>query len=207
MPFAGFADMAACIAANQDKDNPGAYCAALHHQVTGEYPTQKEAGMQKLKDFFKSLAGMLGDEPMPVPSPTPAADRVAVTKTVLIAKVAAEQQLVYGIVYEPNVADAHQDFMSAAEIEKAAHGFMVRYAHGLGDTGTEHARILRRDQLPIVESYLAPVDFQLGDAKVTKGTWIMVAKAQDAKLWTAIKSGEFTGWSFEGMGRRVPAAA
>jgi len=205
MPFGPYQDMGDCISRNQDKDDPGAFCAALHHEITGQYPTQKETSMKPIKDFLKSLVGLMPDEP--VPAPAPAADRIAVKKTVTIAKVATEQQLVYGIVYEPNVADAHQDYMTAAEIEKAAHGFMVRYAHGLGDTGTEHARILRRDQLPIVESYLAPVDFQLGDAKVTKGTWIMVAKAQDATLWASIKSGEYSGWSFEGMGRRVPQAA
>ncbi|MRT18436.1 terminase, partial [Vitellibacter sp. q18] len=35
-----------------------------------------------------------------------------------------EQQLVYGVVYEPNVEDSHGDFMTADSIEKAAHGFI-----------------------------------------------------------------------------------
>lgn len=33
MPFAGFADMAACMAANKDKDDPGAYCSALEREA------------------------------------------------------------------------------------------------------------------------------------------------------------------------------
>lgn len=42
----------------------------------------------------------------------------------VIAKADDVQRLVYGIVYEPNVADAHGDFMTPEEIEKAAHGFL-----------------------------------------------------------------------------------
>lgn len=33
MPFAGYADMAACVAANGDKNDPNAYCAALMHET------------------------------------------------------------------------------------------------------------------------------------------------------------------------------
>ena len=37
-PFAGYEDMQECISDNQDKDDPAAYCAYLHHQDTGEWP-------------------------------------------------------------------------------------------------------------------------------------------------------------------------
>ncbi len=43
----------------------------------------------------------------------------------VIAKADDAQRLVYGIVYEPNVADAHGDYMTPEEIEKAAHGEVV----------------------------------------------------------------------------------
>ncbi len=33
MPFAGYEDFAACVAANQDKDNPEAYCGAIQAKV------------------------------------------------------------------------------------------------------------------------------------------------------------------------------
>lgn len=35
MPFAGYPDFAACVADNQDKDDPEGYCAALEQQATG----------------------------------------------------------------------------------------------------------------------------------------------------------------------------
>lgn len=40
----------------------------------------------------------------------------------VLTKADDEKKLVYGIVYEPDTPDAHGDFMTAAEIEKAAHG-------------------------------------------------------------------------------------
>lgn len=36
MPFAGFRDFKACIAANSDKDDPNAYCATIMRQVEGK---------------------------------------------------------------------------------------------------------------------------------------------------------------------------
>jgi hypothetical protein len=34
-PFAGYKDFAACVAANQDKDDPEAYCGSIKHKVEG----------------------------------------------------------------------------------------------------------------------------------------------------------------------------
>ena len=36
MPFAGYADFAACVAANSDKGDPNAYCGHIKHQVEGK---------------------------------------------------------------------------------------------------------------------------------------------------------------------------
>ncbi len=40
-PFGDFEDFDACVAANQDKDDPEGFCAWLHQQITGEWPTEK----------------------------------------------------------------------------------------------------------------------------------------------------------------------
>ncbi|MGG0813947.1 XkdF-like putative serine protease domain-containing protein [Paenibacillus alvei] len=47
-------------------------------------------------------------------------------KDIRITKADKARQIVYGVVYEPDVEDAHEDTMTADEIEKAAHGFMER---------------------------------------------------------------------------------
>jgi hypothetical protein len=132
-------------------------------------------------------------------------ERRSLTKQIPIAKIDAERRLVYGVVYEPNVADAHDDMMTAPEIEKACHGFMERYATLEGDTGVDHVSSVGRHQLPIVENFIAPADYKLGKQVVKAGTWIMVAKAKDEQLWKDVKAGTYTGWSFEGFGRRVRA--
>ncbi|OES45817.1 XkdF-like putative serine protease domain-containing protein [Domibacillus iocasae] len=115
---------------------------------------------------------------------------------VFINKEEAAQQLVYGLVYEPNMEDAHGDFMTAEEIEKAAHGFMKDarnidkqhdFEGGVGE---------------VVESYIAPADFTLGEQEITKGSWIMVTKASD-EIWEEIQKGEITGYSMAGTAETI----
>ncbi|WP_426551449.1 XkdF-like putative serine protease domain-containing protein [Bacillus pumilus] len=109
----------------------------------------------------------------------------------VLAKADDAQRLVYGIVYEPNVADAHGDYMTPAEIEKAAHGFLKDareidkqhdFQGGVGE---------------VVESYIAPSDFEMGDEVIKKGSWVLVTKASD-EIWEQIQKGEITGYSMAG---------
>ncbi|MCY7543905.1 XkdF-like putative serine protease domain-containing protein [Bacillus altitudinis] len=109
----------------------------------------------------------------------------------VIAKADDVQRLVYGIVYEPNVADAHGDYMTPAEIEKAAHGFLKDareidkqhdFQGGVGE---------------VVESYIAPSDFEMGGELIQKGSWVLVTKASQ-DIWEQIQKGEITGYSMAG---------
>ncbi|WP_332277026.1 XkdF-like putative serine protease domain-containing protein [Bacillus pumilus] len=109
----------------------------------------------------------------------------------VIAKADDAQRLVYGIVYEPNVADAHGDYMTPAEIEKAAHGFLKDareidkqhdFQGGVGE---------------VVESYIAPSDFEMGDEVIKKGSWVLVTKASQ-EIWNQIQKGHITGYSMAG---------
>lgn len=134
-----------------------------------------------------------------------AGELVRLELEVPIRKIDEDRRLVYGVVYEPNIPDAHDDYMTAEEIEKSAHGFLTRYALDAGQLGTDHESTSPRDQISIVESYIAAADFELGDQVVTKGTWVMAAKVHDEALWKEVRAGRFTGWSFEGWGQRVAA--
>ena len=51
-PFAGYKDFAACVAANQDKDNPQAYCGKIKHQVEGAHDHEQltAAGYDSTQD-------------------------------------------------------------------------------------------------------------------------------------------------------------
>ena len=132
-------------------------------------------------------------------------EKVWFERTVPIAKIDDEKRIVYGVVYEPDVADSHDDEMTAAEIEKAAHSFMSRYAKATGHLGTDHIEASSPDEVTVIESYLAPEPFKLGTQDVSKGSWVLGAKIHDDALWKGVKSGQFTGWSFEGWGSRVAA--
>ncbi|MEK4030703.1 XkdF-like putative serine protease domain-containing protein [Pseudobacillus sp. FSL P4-0506] len=113
-----------------------------------------------------------------------------------INKEEEEQQLVYGLVYEPDVEDSHGDFMTAAEIEKAAHGFM-KDARNIDKQHDFNAGVGE-----VVESYIAPADFTIGEQTITKGSWVLVTKASD-EVWEEIKKGAITGYSMAGTAETI----
>lgn len=51
MPFGQYKDMQDCIKNNSDKERPGAYCAQIHKNITGKWPSQKER-LKVLKEGF-----------------------------------------------------------------------------------------------------------------------------------------------------------
>ena len=59
------------------------------------------------------------------------------------------------------------------------------------------------DKIKIRESYLAPVDFQLGNRKIKEGTWVMGMHIISDILWEEVKSGYITGFSIEGRSQRI----
>lgn len=107
-----------------------------------------------------------------------------------------EQQLVYGIVYEPDVEDSHGDYMTAPSIEKAAHGFMK----DARNIDTQHD--FNSGVGEVVESYIAPTDFTLGEQDIAKGSWVLVTKATD-EIWEDIKKGQITGYSMAGTAETI----
>jgi DNA adenine methylase len=106
-----------------------------------------------------------------------------------------ERQIVYGIVLQPGVIDKQGDKISADEIEKAAH----KYALTPMVIGKGHKEQIKAKP---VETYIAPIDFELGGQEVLKGSWVMAVKVMDTELWTMVKEGEFTGFSIGAYGRK-----
>jgi hypothetical protein len=112
-----------------------------------------------------------------------------------------EERYVLGIVLEPETVDAQRDIYSAAEVREAAHRFMEEYRN----LGLMHREILG-DQVKILESYLAPVEFELDGTRVRKGTWMLAVRVLDDELWKQVKAGELTGFSIGGSAvRSAPA--
>ena len=55
----------------------------------------------------------------------------------------------------------------------------------------------------IVESYIAPVDFDLNGEQIKKGTWLM-GVVLSPENFEKVQKGELTGFSMGGSGLRVP---
>jgi hypothetical protein len=75
-----------------------------------------------------------------------------------------------------------------------------------GGLGLMH-RLRVNDQVKVLESYLAPTDFTIGELTVRKGTWMLAVRVLSDELWDRVKSGDLTGFSIGGSARRVPEPA
>ncbi len=121
-----------------------------------------------------------------------------VTVTAKIIKTTEEKQIVLGVVMEPFELDTDDNWTNIEEIEKTAHGWMIKSQ----TMGLEHT--FKTDEIVPVESFLAPQDMTIGEEFVKKGSWLMAVKVMDEKLWGMVKSGEFTGFSIGAKARIDP---
>lgn len=110
-----------------------------------------------------------------------------------------EERFVLGAVLEPDTVDSQQDFYTAESIRDAAHSFMEHHQA----LGKQHSEIVT-GKLKILESYLAPADFELGTESIKKGTWLLAIRVADDDLWEQVKKGDFTGFSIGGAAYRKP---
>lgn len=106
-----------------------------------------------------------------------------------------DEQIVYGIVYEPNVKDSQGDQANANEIKKAAYDFMEN---------AQTFKVMHKGKkvkVQILENFIAPVDFTIEKRTVKKGSWVLVTRVLDKKLWEEIKKGNLTGYSMAGTAK------
>ena len=165
---------------------------AEHEVGSEEEPLDKEDDEDEdLPEFLKEDAEEDDDEEEDV------IEKVLKCYRVPIRIKKGDQQIIYGIISEPNVTDLQGDRLSESEIAKACHKFMQTSQR----ISKEHAEPAKAD---IIESYIAPVDFTCGGQSVRKGSWVMAVKVHDPGLWQAIKKGEITGFSIGGHGTRIP---
>jgi len=133
---------------------------------------------------------------------TPPADEVdTLTKTIPLIKGVDpdDERYVLGVVLAPEQVDAQGDIYSAEEIRHSAHRFMEEF----GGLGVMH-RLRVNEQVKVLESFLAPCDFAIGDTTVAKGTWLLAVRILSDELWEQVKDGQLTGFSIGGSARRVP---
>lgn len=108
-----------------------------------------------------------------------------------------EKQLVFGIVYAPEVPDSQNDFMKSEEIMKAAYSWMAKGKPHCIDI--EHNK--KATEAFVVESFVA----RKGDPDFIEGSWVVGVHIPDRDLWELVKKGEFNGFSMMGNACRQEA--
>lgn len=125
------------------------------------------------------------------------AEQPTFKRQVPILKTDEAKRVVTGIVYEPDVLDAHEEFMNEDEIEKAAHLFMKEFRN------VDKQHDFTSGYGEVIESWVAKSEMKLEDQDIKKGTWLMSVHVTDDDTWESIQKGEITGFSMGGVGERV----
>ncbi len=112
-----------------------------------------------------------------------------------IVKADPESHHVTGIVYEPLTEDSQGNFMTEAEITKAAYWF----AKNSNQVDIQHS-FKPFEGGAVVESWIAKADFAIDEEPVKKGTWLMTVEVDDPEIWKSIEKGDITGFSMGGVG-------
>jgi len=113
----------------------------------------------------------------------------------LFDKADKDEQVVYGVVYEPDEEDAQGDIANEVEIRKAAYGFMEK---------VQSFKVMHKGKkvkVKVLESYIAPTEFEMASQTIKKGSWVMAVRVLDKKIWKAIKDGDLTGFSMAGYAK------
>jgi hypothetical protein len=131
----------------------------------------------------------------------------------VIAKVDHEKHVVYGVVLDPYIIDAHDDWVPPNDVEETAHNWLASSRK----MRTEHEEDLAA--VP-VESYVMPYPtpedyrkavacephriwrLKFGADYVHSGAWVLGTRILDQAAWDAIVSGELGAYSIGGFGMR-----
>ena len=117
-------------------------------------------------------------------------------KEISIIKGDKNKRLIYGIVYEPNVVDAHGDSITPAELLEAAPGFLEKH----NSINFMHDTRINQDA-KVVESFIAPITYKVNGETIKKGSWVMALHILDEKLWDMIMKGIINAFSIEGTAK------
>lgn len=125
-------------------------------------------------------------------------NQIILNKSFPIIKKDEDRQIVYGVVYEPfdgSNLDAHGDYATEIEIEKAAHQFLESF----NEISLMHEKRINQDA-KTSESFIAPCDYTMGTERIKKGSWVMATHIINKDLWQAVLKGDIDAYSIEGVG-------
>lgn len=102
------------------------------------------------------------------------------------------------VVLVPDEVDLHGDTITEEEVRKACFNF------NKFSMQPNLFHITKTKTFEFLESFVAPVDFVLGDKEVKKGTWLATVQCLDESLWQLIKDGEINGLSIGALASVEP---
>ena len=144
-------------------------------------------------------------------------EREQTKKAVSIYKADKAKRIVYGVVLDPYIVDAHDDYVSPKEIEETAHNFMISSRTiGLDHNGATEAQVVESwvEKYPSDEDYKKAINGEehrahkkpFGDDFVHSGSWILGVKLSPEN-WAKVQAGELNAFSIGGFGTREPIEA
>lgn len=140
-------------------------------------------------------------------------EREETKKSVRVTKQDEAKRIVYGIVLDPYIVDAHDDHLSPAVIEETAHEWLK----GSRVIGLDHDG--EAEGATVVESWLhpypTPEDYRnavankphkayataFGDDMLRSGSWVLAVQLTPEQ-WAKVQAGELNAFSIGGHGRR-----
>jgi hypothetical protein len=103
-----------------------------------------------------------------------------------------DKRLFKCVVLRPEQYDddgTNQDYYSKAVVEKGCHDFNM-YCQ---QNNLQH--LFNTDLIKVAESFIADLDYSLGNGDILEGDWVMTVKVFDDEIWEMCKDGTFTGFS------------
>ena len=112
-----------------------------------------------------------------------------------------EQMISYEVVYEPNVKDSHDEWMSAETLEKACENFNKNLKEGIVKANLFHAQ--DTESFSVVDTWIQKeFDVNVADTgePIKAGTWVAKLQYHDEDVWELKKAGVLGGVSIGAMG-------
>lgn len=112
-----------------------------------------------------------------------------------------EEMVSYEVVYEPNTLDAHNQWMSEEEVEKACENFNKNLKAGVVKSNLLHVK--DTEDFTIESTWIHKELDVVVDGTgqpIKAGTWIAKLRFHNEDLWALKKAGVLGGVSFGGKG-------